>query len=238
MAAEIRRAPSTRTGARRGPGDGRVARSGPRSTARPRHRHCRPDRRGHRATPASRWPTDCAQPRRRTSAERALGESRPREHRRADASLGQPRAHHLRAGAGGQRQPAAHRHRRPQPVRAFGRRDAHPLGAVAAVELRALAALVAHPGQDRSRRGHERVGQRGGELGHPRAEDERPSIVAAEQPVHLERDGQPVRGGAGQAGRARPGRPARAGRGGDGGENGHDLSTTPMPLASCPTTRY
>ena len=107
------------------------------------------------ATPASRWATLYAQPRRRTSAS-ARG---PKRAAGRLLVLARPRREHLRPRARRHRQPGAERDRGAQPGGPLRGRHADPLVAVAPVELGALAAAVAQPGQHRPRGGQQRVGR-------------------------------------------------------------------------------
>ena len=88
-----------------------------------------------------------------------------------------------------------------RPARPLGGGDADAVVALAAPELGGLAGDVAQPGQHRSG-GREQpvLAGRGGQLGEPRPEHEPSLHVAGHEPVVLERDGEPVRGGPGQAG--------------------------------------
>ena len=172
------------------------------------------------ATPASRWPTDWAQPRRRTSAsERSVNSACSQQggHR-----LGRlPGAQHLCAGARGERQPGAQRHRGAQAGGALGGRHAHPFEPVAAVELGTFAGGVAHPGQHLGGPFQQRISRGGGQFGQAGAGDEPAVGIAGEQPVHLQRHRQPVRGRPREAG---PFASAQRGRtGGGGGKDGHRL---------------
>ena len=175
----MRRAPAISSGAKRCPG-ARPSRSiGPEieiaATTSPAGERTGADT---EATPASRCATDCAQPRRRTSASpRSVNSAsatrrrvRPgRATRTAPAPRSRPSAEAVRRAAPSCASPewlsAAATHTR--------------IVAVAAVELRALATLVAHPRQHGRRRGDERIGQRDGEFADPRPEHETPFAVAS-----------------------------------------------------------
>ena len=78
--------------------------------------------------------------------------------------------------------------------------DTYPFGAVASVQLGALAAVVAHPCEDRGRRENKRIRSRCRQLAHSRPEHESPVAVPIEQLVDLEGDGQAMRRGSGQSG--------------------------------------
>src|SRR5690606_37907611 len=85
---------------------------------------------------------------------------------------------------------------------ALGGRHADPDVALAAEQRGALAGEVAQLGQNGLGDREEAVLARGDrELGEPRTQDEPPLRVAVDEAVVLERDGQPVGGGAGQPGR-------------------------------------
>ena len=134
--------------------------------------------------------------------------------------VGAPGAQHLRAGAGRQRQPAADRHGRAQPGGPFGDGDAEPLAAVDAVELGALAGLVANPGQDGRGRDEQRIGHRRGQFGQPRA---RAGTARPRRGRAAGGRAAPSRaGGRSPAGCRwrRPVRPATAVRSADGGQDG------------------
>ena len=112
-----------------------------------------------------------------------------------------PREQDLRRGAGLHRQRRADGDGVAQAHRALGRGDADPLVALAAVQLGALAGVVAQRGEHRAGGGQQAVLAGGrGELGQPRPEDEPALQVAGDQAVVLERHGEPVRGGPGQPG--------------------------------------
>ncbi len=112
-----------------------------------------------------------------------------------------PREQDLGGRPGLHGQGRADRDRVPQPDRSLGGGDADALVALAAVQLRALAGVVAQRGEHGAGRGQQAVLAGGGrELGQPRAEHEPTLHVAGHQPVVLEGDGEPVRGGAGQVG--------------------------------------
>ena len=155
----MRRAPATRTGAKRGPGvrprrsigpEIEIAASSVAGVGRAPARTPTPRRpRAARPTAPSRAGAPRRAPRRELGGEHVVDACGPT--RRTAPGRPEP-------AVSGSRVPD--RHRRAQPGRALGGRDAHPLRAVAPVELGALAALVAHPGEHRLGRGHERVGQR------------------------------------------------------------------------------
>jgi 3-isopropylmalate/(R)-2-methylmalate dehydratase large subunit len=100
--------------------------------------------------------------------------------------------------------------------------DTYPFGAVATVQLGALAAVVTHPCEDRGRRENKWIWSRCRQLAHSRPEHESPVAVPIEQLMDLEGDGQAVRRGSGQSGLLdEVGERARAG--GYGIENGYRL---------------
>ena len=133
--------------------------------------------------------------------EGALAENRVGEEGALGRGIG-PRRQHLRAGAGRHRQPGADRHGVAQAGRGLGGGDADALHAVAAVELDALAGDVPQPwAAPRSRR------PAGGPSRRRPARPARrraPAAVgpAAQQAVHLQAHGEPVRGRARQTGAA------------------------------------
>ena len=115
-----------------------------------------------------------------------------------------PGEQHLCGGAGAHGQLRPDRDRVAQPRRTLGRGDADAVVALAAPQLRRLAGDVAQAREHRSGRGQQAVlagGDR--ELGQARAQHEASLQVAGDEPVVLERDGEPVR------------RRAREARGGD-----------------------
>ena len=112
-----------------------------------------------------------------------------------------PGEQHLGGRAGEHRQGRADRDRVAQADGTLGGRDADPVVALAAEQLGALVGVVAQGSEDRPGRGEQAVLAGGrGELAEPRAEDEAALQVAGDQPVVLERHGQPVGRRAGQAG--------------------------------------
>ena len=98
--------------------------------------------------------------------------------------------------------------------------DTYPFGAVAAVQLGALATLVAHPGEDRGRHENKWIWSRRRQFAHSRPEHESPVAVPIEQLMDLEGDGQAMRRGSGQSGLLDE-VAERARVGGYGIENGH-----------------
>ena len=100
--------------------------------------------------------------------------------------------------------------------------DTYPFGAVAAVQLGALAALVTHPCEDRGRRENKRIRSGCRQFAHSRPEHESPVAVPIEQLMDLEGDGQAMRRGSGQSGLLDE-VAERARAGGYGIENGHRL---------------
>ena len=169
---------------------------------RPGHRDRRDAPRRRRRAPAPTptprrpraAPTDCAQPRRRTSASVRVAELGVGQHVGDDA--GSDQAHSTCApepAVIGSRAPTGTVVRSPC-VRSAAATHTRSR-AVAAVELRALAALVAHPGQHRRRR-RPRADRAAPAASSPSRgpSTKRPVGVAAEQPVHLQRHRQPVRG--------------------------------------------
>ena len=100
-----------------------------------------------------------------------------------------------------------------RPDRPLGGGDADALVALAAEELGALAGEVAQGAEHRPGGGEQAVlAGRRGQLAEPRAEHEPALHVARDQPVVLERDGEPVGRGAGQSGGLRPAGPGWPGR--------------------------
>ncbi len=152
------------------------------------------------ATPGSRSPMLCAQPRRRTADSVGRGEAGALEAAVQPVGL-LPGEQHLGRRSGEHRQRGADRDRVPQADGPLGRGDADALVALAPVELGGLAGVVAQGREHRPGGGEQPVLARGrGELGEPRAEDEPALHVAADEAVVLQRDGEPVRGRPGQAG--------------------------------------
>ena len=100
--------------------------------------------------------------------------------------------------------------------------DTYPFGAVAAVQLGALAALVTHPCEDRGRRENKWIRSRCRQFAHSRPEHESPVAVPIEQLMDLEGDGQAMRRGSGQSGLLDE-VAERARAGGYGIQNGHRL---------------
>jgi 3-isopropylmalate/(R)-2-methylmalate dehydratase large subunit len=100
--------------------------------------------------------------------------------------------------------------------------DTYPFGAVAAVQLGALAALVTHPGEDRGRYENKWIWSRCRQFAHSRPEHESPVAVPIEQLMDLEGDGQAMRRGSGQSGLLDE-VAERARASGYGIENGHRL---------------
>ena len=98
------------------------------------------------ATPGSRSATLCAQPRRRTSSSVRAVKLADGQQRRHLLGRGEGEQR-VRGRAGGHGQPGADRHGVAQPAGALGGGDADPGGAVADVELGALAAGVAQGDQ-------------------------------------------------------------------------------------------
>ena len=160
------------------------------------------------ATPASRSPTDWAQPRRRI-AERAVAEY---------AAFCSPRC--IRSGSSQASSTWAAEPARivswdptgmvsRRPGRALGGRDADAVLALAPPQLGRLAGDVAQPGQDRAGGGEQPVLAGGrAQLGEPGAEDEAALHVAGDEPVVLEGHREPVGRGPGQPGGGAPARPA------------------------------
>ena len=166
------------------------------------------------ATPDSRSATLCAQPRRRTSTS-ARSVNRASGSRERCTAGSAHAASTLAPGARGHRQPRADRHGVAQAAGGFGRGDADALGAVAAVELHALAGDVAQPGQHGRGRLQQRVDAARGQLGQRGARPPLPSeprcsrpctssptasrcAVARGQPRALTQLGQPARLGRGR----------------------------------------
>ena len=174
------------------------------------------------ATPCSRSPTDCAQPRRRmpdsAAAENAACCSprciRSGSSQASSTWAAEPGAHgQLRADGDGVAQAAG----------PLGGRDAHAVLALAAPQLGRLAGDVAQPGQHGAGGGQQPVLAGGGrQLGQARAQDEAALHVARDEAVVLEGDREPVRGGAGQAG-AGDQAGQRGGPGLEGGEHERGL---------------
>ena len=152
------------------------------------------------ATPGSRSPTDCDHPRRRT-ADKAVAVKRA-SRKPAVQPLGLlPGQQDLGRRAGLHRQRRTDGHRVAQAGQPLGRGNADPAVALPAIELRALAGDVAQPGQHRSGRLEQAVlAGGGGELAQPGAEHEAALQVARDEPVVLERGGEPVGRRAGQSG--------------------------------------
>ena len=125
-------------------------------------------------------------------------------------------------GAGCERQPAADRHRGAKAVGTLSGGDTYPFGAVAAVQLGALAAVVTHPCEDRGRRENKWIRSRCRQFAHSRPEHESPVAVPIEQLMDLEGDGQAMRRGSGQSGLLDE-VAERARAGGYGIQNGHRL---------------
>ena len=110
-----------------------------------------------------------------------------------------PGEQHLRRGAGQHGQVGAHRDRVAQAHRPLGGRDADALVALAPEELGALVGVVAQGAEDRPGRGQQAVlAGRRGQLAEPGPQHEPALHVARDQPVVLERDGEPVGRRAGQ----------------------------------------
>lgn len=108
------------------------------------------------------------------------------------------------------------------PLMRLGSRDAHPLHAVTAVELHALARDVAQLRQDGARRVEQRIRGATGEFRQRGARAPAPVGAAPQEPVDFEADGEAMRGGARQARSAAEFRePARFF--GDGLQYGHRL---------------
>ena len=130
-----RERPEPRTGT---PDRGRAAR--PARSRRARRRPGPPTRTGALtlATPGSRSPTVAAQPAARTSASTVGIDVEP-------VAVGGPREQHPPAGSLGRAASPRRGHRVAQAGRALVRRDAHPLIALAHVELRALTGVGAQP---------------------------------------------------------------------------------------------
>ena len=152
------------------------------------------------ATPCSRSPTDCAQPRRRMPGQRGGGEGGVLQ--AALHPLGVlPGEQHLGGRAGVHGQLGADRDGVAQAGGPLGGGDADPVVALAAPQLGGLAGDVAQPGQHRPGGGQQPVLARGGgQLGEPGPEHEPALHVAGDEPVVLERDREPVGGRSGQAG--------------------------------------
>ena len=151
------------------------------------------------ATPASRSATLCAQPRRRTST-RTRSENVASD-RTARITPGRLQAASTLApepAVIGSRAPTGTVSRSPDGGSAAG--DADAQDAVAPVELHALAGDVAQAGQDRGGGVEQRVRPATRELGQRRPGPPAPVRGPHEHPVHLEPDGEPVRGRAGQPG--------------------------------------
>ena len=112
-----------------------------------------------------------------------------------------PGEQHLGGRAGAHRELGADGDGVAQAGGALGGGDAHAVVALAAPQLRRLAGDVAQPGEHGAGGGEQAVLAGGGrQLGQPGAEDEAALHVAGDEPVVLEGDGEPVRGGAGEAG--------------------------------------
>lgn len=107
---------------------------------------------------------------------------------------------YLRARPGRHRQPRTDRHGVAQPHRRFERGDAHPGGALASIQLHALAGDLPQPRQDRRARRQQRIVDLPREFGQRGPEPPPALVVAGQQSVHLEARGQPMRGGSGQSG--------------------------------------
>ncbi len=183
------------------------------------------------ATPGSRSPTLCAQPRRRTP-ERAVAVKaapcRPRCRRSGSSQASSTwAADPARMDSVA---PTGMESRRPD--RALGGGDAHAVLALPAVELGALVGVVAKRTEHRAGSGQQAVLPGGrGELTETRPEHETALQVAGHEAVVLECDGQSVRRRAGEAG----GRDELCERGRTGLEGTEDdaaLSRTPTPLVS------
>ena len=98
-----------------------------------------------------------------------------------------------------------------QPGRPLGRGHADPVVALAAEQLRRLTGDVAQPREHGPGRSEQPVLAGGGrQLAEPRAEHESALHVAGDEPVVLERDGEPVGGRASEPGRGH--QPGQCGR--------------------------
>ena len=152
------------------------------------------------ATPCSRSPTDCAQPRRRIP-ERAAAENCGVLEAAVHPLRVLPGQQDLGGRAGAHGQLRADGDRVAQARRALGGGDAHPVLALAAPQLRGLAGDVAEAGQHGAGRGEQPVlAGGGGQLGETRAEDEAALHVAGDQSVVLQGHRKAVRRGSGEAG--------------------------------------
>ena len=152
------------------------------------------------ATPCSRSPTDCAQPRRRMP-DSAVGGERGVLEAAVHALRVLPGQQHLGGGTGAHGQLRADRDRVAEAARTLGGGHADAVLALAAPQLGGLAGDVAQPGQDRPGGGQQPVlAGGGGQLGQPGSEHEAALHVAGHQAVVLERDGEPVGGRPGEAG--------------------------------------
>ena len=170
------------------------------------------------ATPCSRSPTDCAQPRRRMPESAAAEKAafwRPRCIRSGSSQASSTWA--AEPARMVSCEPTGIVSRRPEGRSAAATQTRYV--ALAAPQLRGLAGDVAQPRQHRAGGGQQPVlAGGGGQLGQPRAEHEPALHVAGDQPVVLQRDGEPVRGRPGESGAG-----DQAGQGGrarlEGGEH-------------------
>ena len=189
-----------------------------------------------RATPVSRSATDCAQPRRRTSASVRSVNVASAQHRALDGRVG-PRRQHLGAGSGAHRQPGAERDGVAQPGQ-----SAPPPRCRSGTARRAGRPARSRRCGPAAAAGHRPTRSPAGRARRPRA----PPAAGrgASGPARRGRAVRAPRGrppaGAPSPGAApwpRRGRPARSAPSAPPGSTCTALSSTPMPL-DFPMQRY